>query len=157
MNDFAHTLRRAAEALLPPGAFLRRDRGAALYVTDAPRMAVPGGAAADWAAAGFLHGERGGLMVLTPSEKWLRRLEETFVEPPDFLCASFRRFAGRPDMEALRLFARGVKALDGGADDPRYARLLRQRAAVCLREHLPGGGLYACALVNHMIEKERGI
>ena len=29
-------------------------------------------------------------------------------------------------------------------------------AAARLREHRPGGGLYACALANHLIEKERG-
>ena len=40
MNDFAAELRRAAQQLLPPGAFLRRDRGEALYVSDAPGHGV---------------------------------------------------------------------------------------------------------------------
>lgn len=151
MNDFAAALRRAARQLLPTGAFLRRDRGDALYVTDAPRRS----AAVDWSAAGFVCREAGGLAYLTPDAVWLQRLEALYPDPPDALCQSFRRFTGPPDAEALRLFARGMKALEAGAHDPGYARELRQHAAVCLREHLPGGGLYACALANHLIEKER--
>jgi len=148
MNSFAAEVRGAATALLGAGAFLRRDRGAALYVTNATGI--------DWAAAGFICREAGGLAFLTPGPAWLRRLEERYPEPPDDLCASFRRFQGEPDPEALSLFAGGVKALDGGRYDAKYGQRLRQRAAVCLREHLPGGGLYACALVNHLMEKERG-
>jgi len=148
MNSFAAEMRAAARALLPGGAFLRRDRGAALYVANAPGI--------DWAAAGFLCREAGNLAFLTPGPVWLYRLEARFPQPPDRLCASFRRFRGEPDPEALGLFAAGAKALDGGSCDARYDQRLRQRAAVCLREHLPGGGLYACALVRYLIEKERG-
>ena len=151
MNDFARRLRDAARARLPEGAFLRRDRGDALYVTDAPLRGGP----VDWAAAGFVCRESGGLARLTPSAVWLARLEALYPEPPDPLCRSLRRFSGPPDDTALKLFARAVKRLDGGECDPRYSRDLRQRAAVCLREHNPGGGLYACALANHLIEKER--
>ena len=151
MNSFALELRQAALSMLPEGAFLRRDRGAALYVTDAPRR------------GGIVGGDETGLLCrigadlayLTPGAPWFKRLEALYPEPPDFLCASLRRFDGPPDGEALRLFARAMKRLDGGPGDPRYSRLLRQRAAVCLRERLPGGGLYACALANYIIEKER--
>ncbi len=153
MNDFARALRDAARAPLPEGAFLRRDRGDALYVTDAPLR----GRAVDWAAAGFICRETAGLARLTPAAAWLQRLEARCPEPPDPLCRAFRRFSGEPDADALRLFARAMKQLDGGERDPRYSRDLRQRAAVCLREHTPGGGLYACALANYMIEKERGL
>lgn len=151
MNDFARTLRDAARSRLPEGAFLRRDRGDALFVTDAPLR----GGSVDWAAAGFICRENEGLARLTPSAIWLQRLESLCPEPPGPLCRSFRRFSGPPDDVALTLFARAMKRLDGGERDPRYARDLRQRAAVCLREHIPGGGLYACALANYMIEKER--
>lgn len=152
MNSFAAELRSAARAPLPRGAFLRRDRGGALYVTDAPRFGGP----IDWAAAGFICREENGLAFLTPGEAWLLRLEARCPEPPDFLCASLRRSSGAVDAGTLRVFASGAKVLDGGPYDPQYAQRLRQHAARCLREHLPGGGLYACALVNHMIEKERG-
>lgn len=153
MNEFAEKMRGAAMALLPPGAFLRRDRGGALYVTDAPRF----GGQVDWSLAGFRHVEGDGVDHLAPAGRWIHKLEALYPEPPDPLCAEFRRFSGPPMLDALWLFARGMKALDGGTDDPGYARALRQLAAVCLRKHLPGGGLYACALVNHMIEKERGL
>ena len=151
MNSFAGAIRAAARALLPEGAFLRRDRGGALYVTDAPRF----GKAVDWAGAGLICREDGRLAFLTPGPVWLRRLEDLYPEPPDHLCAMLRRFGGPPDDAALELFAAGVKLLDGEARDAGYDRRLRQRAAVCLREHLPGGGLYACALVGHLMDKER--
>ena len=151
MNSFAAEIRYAARALLPPGAFLRRDRGDALYVTDAPRR----GADADWGGAGFLCRTEDGLAYLTPGPRWLSQLEARYPEPPDPLCASFVRFTGEPDAEVLRLFARAVKQLDGGVD-PHFNRQLRQCAAARLREHRSGGGLYACALANHLIEKERG-
>ena len=151
MNSFALELRQAALSMLPEGAFLRRDRGAALYVTDAPLH----GGTVDWAAAGFVCREEGGLTRLTPSAVWLARLAALYPEPPDPLSRSLRRFSGPPDDTVLKLFARAVKRLDGGECDPRYSRDLRQRAAVCLREHNPGGGLYACALANYLIEKER--
>ena len=45
MHSLARTLRTAAAAALPEEAFLRRDRGDALFVTDAPRFS----ARMDWA------------------------------------------------------------------------------------------------------------
>lgn len=151
MNDFAAELRFAAARRLPNGAFLHRDRGDALYVTNAPRF----DADVDWSATGFAWREADGLVYLTPGPAWLMRLESRYPDPPDPLCAAFRRFTGEVDADALRLFARAMKRLDGGPDDARFSRDLRQRAAVCLREHRSGGGLYACALANHLIEKER--
>lgn len=148
MNDFAMEMRRAAQALLPKGAFLRRDRGDALYVTDAPRR----GAEIDWGAAGFLCREEGGLACLTPGPAWLERLAARYPEPPDFLCASLRRVDGDPDEATLRLFARIMKALDGGPVDPNCEKALRQRAAVCLREKR-GGGLYACGVALRVVNR----
>ena len=143
-------MREILRAALPERAFLRRDRGEALYVTDAPRRSP----AIDWSAAGLICRETDGLAHLTPDAPWLHRLEALYPDPPDALCATFRRFTGAPDADALRLFARGMKALDAGKPDPQFSRALRQRAAVCLREHLPGGGLYACALALYLMEKE---
>ena len=69
------------------------------------------------------------------------------------------RFAGREiEAESLALFAAGARVLDGDADDGRFERRLRQRAAACLRAQNPashGGGLYVCALLNHLIKEAR--
>ena len=161
MHSLAQALRRAARAALPEGAFLRRDRGEALFVTDAPRRRPD----ADWPAvcaeAGFLCRARDSLLFLTPDPTWPARLEAAFPVPPDPFSASLSRFAGRPaDGESLALFALGAQILDGGRDDGGFGRRLRRRAAACLRLNRTlgepnGGGLYACALVKYIIEEER--
>ena len=157
-NPFADELRSAAALRLPEGAFLRRDRGDALYATDAPRRAPD----ADWQgrfeAAGFECAVAGGLARLTPGERWLQALAARYPEPPDLFCASLARFdGGGPGPEALRLFAMGVKALEGAGDPAAFDRALRQRAAQCLRDaRQSGAGLYACALLDHLIEREYG-
>lgn len=163
MDSLTHALRAAASAALPAGAFLRRDRGDALFVTDAPRLYPE----ADWpvvlAGAGFACTQSGGLLRLVPDAGWLRRLEADQPEPPDDLCASLRRFRGiEPEAQSLRLFALGAKCLEVGADAANFDRLLRQRTAVCLRlnalnpEKPPrGGGLYACALLDYALEVRR--
>ena len=153
------SLREAARAALPPGAFLRRDRGEALFVTDAPRIAGDVGWRTALADAGFWVRERGDLARLTPGPEWLARLEAEYPAPPDAFCRGFVRFAGRAvEPKSLALFALGARLLDGGADDGRFERRLRQRAAECLRMNPStprGGGLYACALLNHKIKEER--
>ena len=142
-------MRARARAALPPRAFLRRDRGDALFVTNAPAFdpalrEVPG----------FIAERRGGLLFLLPDASWLRRWERRFPEPPDDLCAKLERFRGEAiDRENLLLFARGAKLLDGGAvseDVAAYDRAVRQRAALALRGGR-GGGLYAAALLNHQL------
>ena len=160
MHNLSSLLRSAATAVLPEGAFLRRDRGDALFVTNAPRL-DPG---RDWAAAlseaGFTCASGDGLLRLWPSEGWLVRLEAARPDPPDDLCRSLLRFRGRsPEGDSLRLFALGLRCLDGGEGAARFDRQLRQRAAVCLRLNalnpdIPpcGGGLYACALLDHELE-----
>lgn len=155
MNSRA--LRNAARVALPEGAFLRRDRGEALFVTDAPRIA----ASVPWqdalAEAGFLIEERGGLAFLTPGPGWLGGLEAEYHAPLDEFCRGFIRFAGRKiEPESLALFALGARILDGGADEGRFDRRLRQRAAVCMRDKSTscGGGLYACALLDYLIKEE---
>lgn len=144
-------MRRVLRAMLPAGAFLKRDRDATLFVTDAPRR----GPCPDFGAADFESSVEGGLARLTPGARWLHALEAEYPEPPDGLCAGLARFRGEPDRVALALFAEGLKQLDGAPRDPAYERRLRQLAAVTLREHSARGGLYACGLVNYLIEKER--
>ena len=101
---------------------------------------------------------------LTPGAAWLSRLEAEYPQPPDFFSATLVRFAGLdPDDEELVLFARGVRALEGEAND--FERRLRQRAAAALRAATAlrhgndmtdvGGGLYACALIRYLIEEEK--
>ena len=160
MHSLAQMLRTAAAAALPEGAFLRRDRGDALFVTDAPRFSAP----TDWAArlsgAGFLCADSGGLLRLRPAEVWLTRLEADCPDPPNALCRSLLRFRGlSPDGESMKLFALGIRCLDGGDGAARFDRQLRQRAATCLRlnamnpnDPTRGGGLYACALLDHELE-----
>lgn len=160
MHSLARTLRTAAAAALPEGAFLRRDRGDALFVTDAPRF----NARMDWAGllfeAGFHCAGSGRLLRLWPAGIWLSRLEASRPVPPDDLCQSLFRFRGRsPDGESLKLYALGMRCLDGGDGAARFDRQLRQRAAACLRlnamnpeEPTRGGGLYACALLDHELE-----
>ena len=129
-------LRAAATAALPPGAFLRRDRGDALFITDAPRIDPGADRAVRLNAAGFTCAGSGGLLRLWPAEIWLTRLEEATPDPPDDLCRGLFRFRGKaPDGASLKLFALGMRCLDGGEGATRFDRLLRQRAAVCLREN----------------------
>ena len=158
MNSLSEALRASARAALPPGAFLRRDRGDTLFVTNAPRLRPDVDWAGALARAGFDCASRGGLTVLRPGAAWLQRLEAGHPTPPDTFCAGFARFAGlAPEPESLRLFALGARILDGEPDDGRFERDLRRRAAVCLRlsaspSNLRGGGLYACALLDHELE-----
>ena len=160
IHDLCRILRAAATAALPPGAFLRRDRGDALFITDAPRIDPGADRAVRLNAAGFTCAGSGGLLRLWPAEIWLTRLEAATPDPPDDLCRGLFRFRGKaPDGASLKLFALGMRCLDGGEGATRFDRLLRQRAAQCLRENAMnpddptrGGGLYACALLDHELE-----
>ena len=151
MNDFAAEIREAARAALPENAFLRRDRGDALFVTNAPRLRPE----ADWRAAladaGFSCETQGGLLFLTPGQRWLDRLQACFPEPADHFSGTLARFAALPATpEALLLFARGARILDGEPDDGAFERGLRQAVAVALRRG-GSGGLYACALLRAIL------
>lgn len=156
------TLRAAAAEALPEGAFLRRDRGDALFVSDAPRLASVAALAGALAKAGFRCEASGGLIRLWPDALWLARMEAERPDPPDDLCAGLMRFRGlRPEAESLALFTLGARALDGADEAERFERALRRRAAECLRlnamDPTPsprGGGLYACALLAHDIKEE---
>lgn len=161
-SPIAAALRHAAASALPEGAFLRRDRGDALFVSNAPRLCADG----DWTLAlnraGFCCEVSGGLLRLWPDGTWLARLEAEYPQPPDALCEGLSRFAGlAPEAGSLALFALGAKALEAGAGGAAYDKALRQRAALCLRlnrtepdQPTRGGGLYACALLNFIIKEE---
>ena len=165
MNDsLIRALRQVVAGILPEGAFLKRDRGNGLFVTDAPRRCPRMNWSALLAEADFYCTGTDGLLRLWPGEIWLTRLEAAWPEPPDDLCRSLLRYRGRsPDGESLRLFAMGLRCLDGEPEAERFDRTLRQRTAVCLRLERnagmapegrspsppPGGGLYACALLRH--------
>ena len=144
----AEALRGAARAVLPAGAFLRRDRGDGLFVTDAPRL--DGRCEEALRAAGFEVEEIGGLLRISPAACWLTSLMDAWPAPPDFLCGTLKRFRGAPERESLALFARGAKLLLGEPDDHSFDRQLRQRAAVCLRAG-GGGGLYGCGILRYFI------
>lgn len=145
-------LRAQARALLPPRAFLRRDRGDALFVSNAPVFAPE-----TRDLPGFLAERRGALLYLLPEPGWVLRWERRFREPPDDLSAGLARFKGvTPDRENLTLFARAAKLLDGHPSPEEIAaldRTLRQRAAVALRGGC-GGGLYATAILRSMIDRK---
>lgn len=135
-------------ALLPQGAFLRRDRGGALYVTNAPALGADMGPAAEaWRALGFDVESAPPLMRLTPSSGRILDMER--APAPDLFAGSLRRFAGLPADGAVRaIFAEGVKCLEAGSSFDLFDRRLRQAAALALRCG-GGGGLYACALVRY--------
>ena len=153
-SDPLRQLRAAARAALPPRAFLHRDRGEALFVTNAPAFDP---ALRD--IPGFTAERRGTLMYLLPDAGWIARWERRDPEPPDDLCDKLLRFRGEaPDRENTLLIARGLKLLDGGAtpeDIAAYDRILRQRAAVALRGGC-GGGLYAMALIAFQLNDQGG-
>ena len=133
-------LRERARAALPAGAFLRRDRGDALYVTDAPRRGFTG------EVPGMRAAVSGGLMRLYPKEEALG--ECPF--PPDDLARALERFRCLPATDAaVFLFTEGLKILEDpdGTGYLAYDKKVRQAAAVALRTN-GGGGLYACALVR---------
>lgn len=152
MNDLSRRLREAAAACLPERAFLRRDRGDALFISNAPRLFPEKNWIERFSDAGFEGSEKNSMLRLRPSEKWLKELEK--MNAPDPLSESFSGFSGLPiDPESIALFALGARILDGDNTIPGYEKRLRQRAAVCLRSG-GGGGLYACAILNHMIKED---
>lgn len=152
-------MRGVVLTLLPKvqGIFLRCDRGAALYVSNAPARS---GEQADWESAGFSVRNTETLLFLTPNQCWLEPFC-TWAGPADdewvrsLAAASF----GEVEDADLRLWTTGVKLLEMGADEKaaaEYDRQVRQRAAVCLRQRHGGGALRASALCAKMIW-QRGV
>lgn len=129
-------LRARVVGAIPKGAFLRRDRGDAMYVTNAPVFGGMGD------VPGFHAETRGSLMYLYIRPETI----EEFDHAPDALANELTRFRGSSPAAAVIFteIMKNIEALDAGA----YAALnkkVRQSAALAMR--LGGGeGLYYCAL-----------
>lgn len=145
-------MREAILPHLPPRAFLKRDRGEGLLVTNAPVFdpkldAIPG----------FILEKQGSILRILPDESWLIRLEQQVPEPPDHFSKTLLRFRDiQPDRDNLRIFVQGAKLLDEGytpapAEIAAYNQALRQRCAEALRGGACGGGLYASAILLSQI------
>ena len=121
-------LRALAVAQLPEGAFLRRDRGAALFVTNAPAKGWQG------EIDGFSVENDGALAHLTPDAQTMQACDFE----PDRLALELERFKGASD-EAVAIFAACMKCADAPdeATFEKCDRLLRQAAAKAMRS---GGG-----------------
>jgi len=149
MTGLPEALREMIRPLLPERAFLRRARGDATFVTNAPRFGkVPP------ESCGLRCREENGLMFISPGAEMLTDFELAHPDPDGFFCRSLLRLRGQaPCEEALDLFAVGVRLMESadGNEARRYAQRARNLAAVCLREKL--GGAYACALLAQHISK----
>ena len=148
-------LRRQLEPLLPERAFLRRDRGDHLFVTNAPQFADGSALIDQCQACGFICTLVGHRLHLSPGPEILTQLEQQH-EPPDFLTRSLLPLRGLPPCpESVVLFSKGIQLLENADPGRRtdYARQVRQLAALCLRTRQ--GGAYACALIDHTLQTER--
>ena len=146
-------MRKALRKALPEKAFLKRDRGSALFITNAPVFdlsinSIPG----------FILVPDGKLVQILPDAESISEIESRFPEAPESLSASLLRFRSiMPDMENLQLCAHGLKLIDMVPSAPAkeieaFDRSLRSHAALALRDAACGGGLYASALINHSIK-----
>lgn len=148
-------MREELREALPPRAFLRRDRGEYLFVSNAP-----GFAGERPALPGFIWELRGPLLAILPDGSWARELEKD-GDAPDQLSGSLMRFrGGEIDRAGLGLLAQGWKLADAASSVNidgilAYDRALRRRAALALRGACDGGGLYAGALLNAWLRENR--
>lgn len=155
MTSLPETLRETLRPLLPDRAFLRRDRGGALFITNAPGFVDMDELTDQLQMRGFVCSHDNGFLRISPGPRHLTDFELAH-EPPDFFCQSLLRLRGAsPSDDALSLFCRGIQLLESA--DPGsiavYLRQTRQLAALSLRNRQ--GGAYACALIAHILETER--
>lgn len=145
--------RTLALACLPEKAFLRRDRGEGLFITNAPMFGDALSVCARLEAAGFRAETVGGLIRICAGGALMRPYE--CLPPENDLSRSLQRFRGLPvEQTQIDLFTLIAKAREGDETVP-YDMRLRKQAAYCLRKG-GGGGLYACAVLAAKIhEKER--
>ena len=143
-------LRSELRPLLPERAFLKRDRGDALLITNAPAL----GLAPD-RLPGCIVENRGMLLCILPDAQWIAEYEAAIPEPPDHLSRTLLFFRGvEADPDNLRLFARIAKLMDAQPSPGEIEacdRALRSRAALALRGGC-GGGLYACACIDALLK-----
>lgn len=152
MTNLPAAYREVILPLLPEHAFLRRDRGGALFITNAPRFADVSALTEQLQMRGFICAHVNGFLHISPGPELIVQFELNH-NPPDFFCETLLRFRGQaPSDAALRLFARGVQLLENA--DPgqltEYLRQTRQLAALSLRKRQ--GGAYACVLIAHILE-----
>ena len=144
-------LRTELRPLLPERAFLKRDRGDALLITNAPVFGCT-----PERLPGCIVENRGMLLCILPDAQWIAEYEAAIPEPPDHLSHSLLRFRGvEADIDNLHLFARIAKLLDAQPSPGEIEacdRALRNRAALALRGGC-GGGLYACASVRALLKR----
>ena len=142
-------LRSELRPLLPERAFLKRDRGDALLITNAPAL----GLAPD-RLPGCIVENRGMLLCILPDAQWIAEYEAAIPEPPDHISRTLLFFRGvEADPDNLRLFARIAKLMDAQPSPGEIEacdRALRNRAALALRGGC-GGALYACACVRALL------
>lgn len=142
-------VRAAAQARLEQmkGAFLRCDRGTALYVTNAP---VRSEQEIDWAEAGFNARTEGKLTFLTPGLCWLEpfgRWVQAKAGEPHLSSAVSNACFGDAEEADVRLWIEGIKRMELKNPAQEYEKMVRQRAAVCLREKRGGATLPVCGLI----------
>lgn len=149
--------RKQIRPLLPERAFLRRDREGALLITNAPKFTDAAVLIDHFQMRGFVCTDINDCLRISPGPAHITAFELR-CEPPDHFCKSLLRFRGQePSAEAAALFARGVQLIEN-ADPGRlteYMKQTRQLAALSLRTRQ--GGVYACALIAHILETERSI
>ena len=144
-------LRGELRPLLPERAFLKRDRGDALLITNAPVFGCT-----PERLPGCIVENRGMLLAILPDAQWVADFEATVPEPPDHLSRTLLFFRGvEADIDNLHLFARIAKLMDAQPSPGEIEacdRALRNRAALALRGGW-GGGLYACACVRALLKR----
>ena len=142
-------LRSELRPLLPERAFLKRDRGDALLISNAPAFGCT-----PERLPGCIVENRGMLLCILPDAQWVADFEATVPEPPDHLSRTLLLFRGvEADPDNLRLFARIAKLMDAQPSPGEIEacdRALRNRAALALRGGC-GGALYACACVRALL------
>jgi len=140
-------MRRAIVPHLPERAFLRRDRGEGLFISNAPVFT-----AEEIRIPGFHVEGNGNLTRISPDKSWIALVEKR--EPEGFFSLSLLRFRGtEPGGEAMALFCTGCKLIDAGAGVSNgeiavFDRNVRQLAAKALRGGVSGGGLYGLSLLD---------
>ena len=144
-------LRGELRPLLPERAFLKRDRGDALLITNAPTLGF-----SPESLPGCILEMRGQLLCILPDAQWVAAFEAAIPEPPDHLSRTLLFFRGiQADADNLHLFARIAKLMDAQPSPGEIEacdRALRNRAALALRGGC-GGGLYACACVRALLKR----
>ena len=144
-------LRGELRPLLPERAFLKRDRGDALLISNAPAFGL-----SPERLPGCIVERRGMLLRILPDAQWVAEYEAAIPEPPDHLSRTLLFFRGvEADIDNLHLFARIAKLMDAQPSPGEIEacdRALRNRAALALRGGC-GGGLYACACVRALLKR----